>query len=269
MRRLVVLAWSLLTMAANAAETPAPGPTSAIGATNRGCLQGATALPQSGPGWQVLRPDHNRFWGTPTLIAVIEAQAAQLPSSGGGLLIGDMSLPRGGRMPSGHASHQTGLDADILFRLTDHPLTAEERDDPDLTSVLAGGQVSPQRWGAPQEALLKHFAEDPRVDRIFVNPVIKRHLCQSVKGERGWLHRIRPWYGHAAHFHVRLACPAGDAGCEPQAPIPEGDGCGADLTWWFSPEANQPAPSVPTPASPPPRYSPSMPAACKTILPGN
>lgn len=263
------LGWFLAMTAAPllAAETPAPGPTSSIGAAAHGCLQGALALPEAGPGWQVLRPDHNRFWGNPSLIAVIEQQAAKLEPRHA-LLIGDLSLPRGGRMPSGHASHQTGLDADILFRQSDHPVTQSERDDPDLSPIIDRGHVLPGRWGKAQLAALKGFAEDPRVDRIFVNAVIKRHLCRTVRGDRGWLHRIRPWYGHAAHFHVRLACPLGDANCEIQPPIAEGDGCGADLDWWFTAAANAPLSEAPKPAGTPlPRYLPSMPIACKAILP--
>jgi len=253
--------------AANAMEQPAPGPASAIGAAAHGCLQGASALPLSGSGWQVLRPDNNRYWGTPALVAVIEEQSARIAPSGQ-LLIGDMSLPRGGRMPSGHASHQSGLDADILFRLTDHPLTQEERDDPDLTGVIGkNGAILPDRWGAPQLAMLKAFAEDPRVERIFVNPAIKRHLCRTVSGDRAWLHRIRPWWGHAAHFHVRLACPAGSAQCEGGPAIPEGEGCGADLDWWFTQEAAAPAAPPGPPGKVPPRYSPQAPIACKAILP--
>lgn len=261
--------WLLLAVAggAIAAEQPAPGPASSIGGAAHGCLQGAAALPPEGPNWQVLRPDHNRFWGTPALVAVIEEQS-QREAAFGQLVVGDMSLPRGGRMPTGHASHQTGLDADILFQLADHKLTEQERDEPEFVSVVSKGKVLPDQFGAAQLTALKNFAEDRRIERIFVNPAIKRHLCRAVSGDRGWLHRIRPWWGHAAHFHIRLACPVGDSQCEAGPAIPEGDGCGADLDWWFTAEANAPAASPAPPAKIPPRYSPNMPVACKAILPG-
>jgi penicillin-insensitive murein endopeptidase len=265
MMRLAALLFCLAGAAA-AMEQPAPGPASAIGAAAHGCLQGASALPPSGPGWQVLRPDNNRFWGMPALVAVIEEQSAKIEAYGQ-LVIGDMSLPRGGRMPTGHASHQSGLDADILFALTDHPLTEQERADPDVAGVVKDGKILPERWGAAQLALLRNFAEDPRVERIFVNPAIKRHLCRSVGGDRAWLHRIRPWWGHAGHFHVRLSCPAGGTRCEPGPAIPEGDGCGADLDWWFTAEAAAPAPSPAPQAKIPPRYSANMPEECRAILP--
>jgi penicillin-insensitive murein endopeptidase len=106
--------------------------------------------------------------------------------------------------------------------------------------------------------MIRTFASDPRVERIFVNPSIKRLLCATATGDRGWLTKVRPWWGHADHFHVRTVCPAGDHECIAGPPIPAGDGCGAGLDWWFGPEANQPPAKAPNP--------PAMPAACKKIL---
>jgi penicillin-insensitive murein endopeptidase len=110
--------------------------------------------------------------------------------------------------------------------------------------------------------LLRLAATDPRVDRIFVNPVIKRALCQgefsSTVGDRSWLHRLRPWYGHDDHFHVRLVCPEGSSDCVRQAPVPAGEGCDASLAWWFQP--HQPLPSAP------PRRPPPLPAACQRLI---
>jgi len=247
-----------------AAERPAKGPSESIGGAAHGCLQGAMPLPAEGPGWQVLRPDNNRYWGNPALVGFLE-DFAKYAQPMGSLQIGDMSLPRGGHMPSSHGSHQTGLDADILFQLVDHPLTQEERDHPDFTSVLVDGKPVSARWGASQTTLLKIAATDPRVERIFVNPAIKRYLCRTAGADRDWLHRIRPWWGHEAHFHVRLRCPDGQSSCEPGPAIPPGDGCDATLDWWFTPEAGSTAEPTPAPG-PRPRYLPSMPTACKAIL---
>jgi penicillin-insensitive murein endopeptidase len=79
-------------------------------------------------------------------------------------------------------------------------------------------------------------ARDTRVDRLFLNPVLKRALCASTAGDRSWLRKVRPWWGHADHIHVRLACPADSPECQAQAPLPPGDGCDS-LAWWFDTKA--------------------------------
>ena len=85
-----------------------------IGFYSKGCLSGAVALPINGATWQVMRLSRNRNWGHPNLVQFLERLAAQGPKTGWrGLLVGDMSQPRGGPMLTGHASHQVGLDADI------------------------------------------------------------------------------------------------------------------------------------------------------------
>jgi penicillin-insensitive murein endopeptidase len=88
------------------------------------------------------------------------------------------------------------------------------------------------------EQVLRWFAADERVERVFVNPVVKRALCQSAGTDRGWLHKLRPWWGHDEHFHVRLACPADSPECQPQPPLAAGDGC-EELAWWFNPAAQK------------------------------
>ena len=57
--------------------------------------------------------------------------------------------------------------------------------------------------------MLEVAASDPVVDRIFVNPVIKRELCTHEPPGSLWLRKLRPWWGHHDHFHVRLRCPPG------------------------------------------------------------
>ena len=166
-----------------------------------------------------------------------------------------------GTAPSGHASHQIGLDVDIWFWLlpNGHPLPAAERETVSaLSMVMSDGRtLDSSQWSPQQAQLLRVAAEVEAVERIFVNPAIKQALCRQFPGAP-WLHKLRPWWGHDDHFHVRLRCPAGDAECQVQEPIPPGDGCGADLAWWFTEEARKPQPrtSVKTP----------LPMACDAIL---
>ena len=97
--------------------------------------------------------------------------------------------------------------------------------------------------------------------RIFVNPGVKQALCDRRWANRDWLRVVRPWFGHSAHFHVRLNCPVDSPACEPQDPPPEGDGCGSELASWFEPPPTT-APTTPKkPYVPPP-----LPAACEAVL---
>jgi murein endopeptidase len=150
---------------------------------------------------------------------------------GSALLIGELSQIRGGPFVSGHDSHQIGLDVDILFHT--HPeqrmrsLSVAERDQFKPPSMLkANGRLDLSRFGKEQILKLKLASLDPKVERIFVNPVIKAHLCTHLAPEdRDWLRKIRPWRGHHAHFHVRIGCPLDSKECIPQGPVPQGDGC--------------------------------------------
>jgi penicillin-insensitive murein endopeptidase len=248
--------------------TPAPGPGRPIGTYTKGCLAGGVEMPADGPDWQVMRPSRNRAWGHPALIAFLQRLAAAGEGIGWrGLLIGDLGQPRGGPMLTGHASHQLGIEGDIwLTPMPDRRLTTTERDEMSATSVVAenGEDINPAVWRPEHRKLLEAAARDPAIARIFVNPAIKRALCREVTGDRRWLRRIRPWFGHSYHFHVRLACPAGMRECHDQAPLPPGDGCGADLAWWFTPEAKLPQPTQPRK----PLLVSDLPRACAAVVNG-
>lgn len=243
------------------AATPAAGAARAIGSYANGCIRGAVALGLEGPGWRVLRPQRNRYWGHPELIAAVREIARRVRAhTGKALLIADIAQPRGGPA-TGHASHQMGLDADIRFQLVaDRPLDPVLRDEgTELSMVSEGKEIDRTRWSADQMAMLRIAAELPQVDRIFVNPVIKREACQAAAGDRRWLAKIVPWYGHDGHMHVRLRCPADSRDCRPQDPLPADDGCGAALAWWFTSEPFRQH------TSRPPAKKPDPPAACRAL----
>ena len=249
--------------------TPSAGPPHAIGDYSKGCAAGAVQLPADGATWQVMRPSRNRAWGHPVLIAFLERIAAAVPSAAGwpGLLVGDIGQPRGGPMLTGHASHQIGLDADIwLTPMPERRLSPAERDEMLATNVIAAdlNDIDPTAWRPQHGRLIEAFARSPEIARIFVNPAIKRALCREAGADRSWLQRVRPWWGHNYHFHLRLSCPRGDTECHDQAPVPPGDGCGAELNWWFTAEAKHPTPGTPGIG---PRVS-DLPPACAALVQG-
>lgn len=211
-------------------ERPTVGEPAAIGGYAGGCLTGAVALPKAGVGYASIRRWRNRFYGHPTLTTFIAQYAALVKAAGlPGLLIGDLSQPRGGRMRSGHRSHQIGLDADIWFERPD-----ERGSDADFDSLVRhkSETIDTKVFKPRHVELLRMAAKSPAVSRVFVNWAIKRELCARVTEDRGWLTKVRPWYGHDRHFHVRLHCPDDSAGCVPQSAVPTADDCGVES--WFS-----------------------------------
>lgn len=247
-------------------ETVAKGRPEAIGGPSNGCVRGALALPASGEGFVSIRRHRNRYYGHAQTIALVRELGAEVAARTGGqlIMVGDLAQPRGGRMASSHVSHQNGLDVDIWLTLADSPRQAW-RDTPeanDPPSMLDRHGLQPNaRWGAEQRFLIQRAAEHPAVDRILVNPGIKRALCRS-EGEAPWLRKIRSWWGHDAHMHVRLKCPPDSPACQQQAPIRKGSGCGAELAWWFSEEARSPSRSSSGTSKP----RPQPPVACRQVL---
>jgi penicillin-insensitive murein endopeptidase len=245
---------------------PSPGAAQSIGGFARGCIAGAVELPPEGPGYEVVHLSRRRFFGHPETLGYVERLAARAQASGlPGLLIGDMAQPRGGPLPYGHASHQTGLDVDIWFTPAPKPpLLPAARETVSLPSMLLPNwrAVNAKRFGNFQVSLLRLAATDPLVERIFVNPVIKASLCRTLPPrDHTWLGRLRPWFGHDDHFHVRLRCPADSPRCEAQQPVPPGDGCDSVLASWVRGQ-RPPPPAVP----PAPRKMPLLPAECRAVL---
>ena len=154
-----------------------------------------------------------------------------------------------------------GLDADIWLRMGAMSDTdALNSDGKGLLVVNRKAQrVDESIWNTNHAKLIKLAAEDPKVTRIFVNPAIKLKLCETAGADRHWLHKIRPWFGHDSHFHVRIACPQGAQYCENQAPVPAGDGCGEELYSWFEPAKPGATPSKQ-------KVTPPEPFLCQQVL---
>ena len=269
MKKTVIALLALLASSACSAATPwqkitqpIGGSAQSIGAFANGCIVGAQALPLNSANYQVMRTDQRRYFGHPDLVRFIQRLSNQVHGRGmGTMLIGDMGMPAGGRFNGGHASHQSGLDVDIFLQLPQMRWSPAQLLKPQALDLVSadGKRVVPARWSPQISQLIKLAAEDSEVTRIFVNPAIKQQLCLDAGSDRDWLHKVRPWFQHRAHMHVRLRCPAGSLECEEQAPPPAGDGCGAELQSWFEP---------PKPGSTPPvkKTPPPLPPSCQALL---
>ncbi len=249
----------------------------AIGSYAKGCLSGGKSIALNGKAWQVMRLSRNRMWGHPDLINLVEDLAIKAKANDGwnGLLIGDISQPRGGPMLTGHASHQIGLDADVwLTPMPDRILSTKEREN--ISAVIMTknrSEINPKVWTTRHMQLIRRAAKYDRVARIFVHPPIKAELCKWATGDRSWLAKVRPLYGHNYHFHIRMKCPAGMAGCKDQwTPKPkDGTGCGEELDYWMSdvpwkPRKPDPSKPVVKPKPVPPLTLAGLPAECRAVI---
>lgn len=282
LRNLALIGLSLLMPMEAFAQTPAkrlfggePLPAqlkpAAHGFYTKGCLAGGLAIPVDGPNWQAMRLSRNRRWGHPRLIKVIEDLSYKAKKDGwNGLLVGDISQPRGGPMLTGHRSHQVGLDADIWFNpMPDRRMTFKERENISAVSVLKKGSiyVDQARWTRGHTMVLYHAATSPGVERVLVHPGVKKQLCDSVRGSRKWLNKIRPTWGHHYHFHIRMGCPSGSPGCKKQNSTGHKTGCDdGSLDWWFDVELN-PKKKKPKPSKKRRELVlRDLPQACKAVL---
>ncbi len=223
-------------------KTPFVGTPAALGSSSAGCLAGAQALSEKTESYILMRPSRERVWGHPVLLSFLQDMALKTNCDLASLLlIGDMAQPRGGRLPGSHLSHQSGLDVDLWYELPESLDATFSREEFSARSLVKEANL----WSDKHENFLRLIAEDARVERVFVNPELKKKLCQKFKGAK-WLRPLRPWWGHDDHLHVRLQCPANDSLCEKGPILPEGDGCGKELAWWFSEEAKLPSTSTAT-----------------------
>jgi penicillin-insensitive murein endopeptidase len=230
----------------SAIKNPTSGTSYSIGSYANGCLAGGVVLPKNGDGYQVMRLSRHRYYGHNSLYHFITDFAKQVQSAHrfGGIVIGDIGSAIGGPMPSGHTSHQIGLDVDIWLR----PAYQRILSDAERETVSSISHVTPQQtirdsWTQDYTDFVLMAANNTDVARIFVNPAIKKHICSQIDWQKNLkaLAKIRPWYGHDAHMHIRLKCPKENKECINQAPPAPYHGCkGNDMDWWFTDAALHP-----------------------------
>ncbi len=212
---------------------PTEDKSEAIGEYALGCLKGAQTFTGKEKGLLISQAKRGRYWGHPDLINLLTKASEEFAKEKKTLMIGDLSQSRGGPTLTGHNSHQTGLDVDVWFKVLSGNTTISFRE-------LETEDMKPmEELGADQIKMIKYFAQDQSVERIFINPAFKKKLCQDQKLTADEQHKLRAWWGHDDHIHVRLRCPLDSPLCISQKPIPAGDGCGEELNWWFTKEASE------------------------------
>lgn len=157
-------------------------------------------------------------------------------------------------MLTGHRSHQIGLDVDIWMLPANRlNLSRQKRENISSISLRRNqGAFVNSNWTRAHHEIIKAAAKDKRVARIFVFPGAKVQMCKTEKGNRRYLRKIRPWFGHHYHFHVRLSCPRNSKGCVNQDPPPPGDGCD-EAQEWVNNILNPPPPKPRDPNAPKPK----------------
>ena len=248
------------------ALTPIEAKARSIGYYWRGCLAGARALPVDGESWQVVRLSRNRMWGNPAMIAFLERFSRKAKAEGvwNGILVGDISQPRGGPMLTGHASHQVGLDADVwLTPMPDHTLSREEREEMSAVNMVTEDGLSVDRCalvggpgrnhqGRRRGARGRAHLRQRRDQEGAVRDPQGRTLDEQ--GARLLGPQLPFPYPHQVPRRARRPATR-------RTPCPPGDGCDKSLAWWFTDEALHPAPSKPKP----PITMAQLPPECRTV----
>lgn len=205
-----------------------------IGKYQKGCQTEAVSYAFGGNVKRIF-DDRDTAWGQKELIAVIEKVAKKVKEQSLGVLrLGNLSDKDGGNMHPHSVSHQLGLDADISF-IVDPKSPVKGA----FKSVLDSKKKKVNRKLLTKESLLvmKLFAQEANVERLLVHPLVKKEICERLPKEK-WMGKIRPWWKHDDHFHLRISCPKGNTECVPQNPPPDHDDCDSEAYhWWFSQEA--------------------------------
>jgi penicillin-insensitive murein endopeptidase len=246
---------------------PSEGEPRPIGTYSAGCIAGAKKLPIDGTGYSVMRVSRARYYGHPDLLTFIQTLGRQMHEQKmNRLLVGDMGRARGGPMLTGHASHQIGLDVDLWFRMSPQIPSAKDRENWSAESFVKNNKTLTKHWGDPYRKLASLAAASPNVNRIFVHPAIKRDLCRQFP-QAPWLYKMRPWWSHQDHLHVRLSCPANLPDCRGQEALdPRQPQCGKQLDWWFTSDAK--AEGEKKEAAYKGRQFPELPAECAAMVKG-
>jgi penicillin-insensitive murein DD-endopeptidase len=235
---LVVCASALLLGCFGSPSPLAPGLNGSVGLPYHGVLTDAAELPASGAGFSRYRPYGLRNFGTPTLVRAIERAALaveRLAPHGSSLMVGDLSAQHGGKI-TGHASHRSGRDVDLLYYVTS--LDGVPLPSPGFihfgTDGLARAPTAQylQLDTRREWLLIRALLTDPEAEILWIftsrdvealvtdYAVSSGESAELVARAISVMHQPRDSANHDDHLHVRLACTLAEraAGCDSGGP---------------------------------------------------
>ena len=205
---------------------PTPGPALSIGTCSLGCLQGAATLPASGPRLRGdapraqpplrppepdrvraaagRRPRGRRSWGWSSSAICRSRAAARRPADTAATRPGWTRTSATSRRPGVRAGHLSRRAREQLSPLAVIDLKTHEK----TPAVDAGGREAARAGGRGSGG--RPDLRQPGDQEAAVRGARPRR-------RRGRA-RLRPWWAHHDHFHVRLKCPADSPQCVPQEP---------------------------------------------------
>lgn len=219
----------------------------AVGTVTDGYLVAAAELPLAGPHHRVLREQAARRtnFGTDELVRLVQDAAAAVAAEhpGAVLHVGNIAKGGGGDIPWS-VSHNTGLDADLLFYLEPTEPGAPPIEPETLVHVDRTGacvEIPGCRLDVPKTwALVAALATSDRasVQWLFVSNPVRELLLAHARRSRApravvarvaaVLHQPAGALPHDDHIHIRLFCSRDDLldGCanrgleRPEMPSP-------------------------------------------------
>lgn len=197
-----------------------------IGHPNRGTQLRAKRLRES-DFLEIKRGSGAHAYGHPSLVLMLDRSARQVAQAARPrvkMLVGDLSAAAGGPL-AGHASHQSGRDADVGFYVTDAKGKPKALDhfvafDGNGRAKGESGLVfdDHRNW-----LLVQAWLKDDRagISHVFVSAPLRRRLLRHaerspllrkyVEQASVLLKQPEDAAAHDDHFHVRIRCPDGQS----------------------------------------------------------
>ncbi|WPU65433.1 penicillin-insensitive murein endopeptidase [Peredibacter starrii] len=200
---------------------------------SKGTILFAQQLPLEGEGFMRLFVHRDRGFGSLEMLNLIKRAALEMNlryPMRDRMQLGDIAQMKGGQI-SRHNSHQNGLDADIAYFRVNGMEQLPDVFDGFNEDMVINGKISENFDFERNWELMKTLHRYGKVQRIFVDEVVKREVCHHAIsiGEHDEhvevLRSLRPFDNHKHHMHVRIRCPDTAKKCVAQEETPAGSGC--------------------------------------------